>query len=77
MGVVHKLRLQILAFLDPTSPWLTALLDKICQFYLVSLKSHETHSHIAVNVVCEWPQNDFWYGPGYAWHLKIQIVNWF
>ena len=41
LGVVHKLRLQILAFFDPPTPWLTALLNKICLIYLVKLTFHE------------------------------------
>ena len=38
---VHKLFLQIFGLFWPPSPWLTALLNKICQIYLVTLTFHE------------------------------------
>ena len=34
-------------------PWLTALLNRICQIYLVALTFHGPPPPIAVNVVCE------------------------
>ena len=55
-GVVHKLRLQIFwPFLTPPPPWLTALLNKICHIYLVTLTFDDPPSPMAVNVVCERP----------------------
>ena len=41
--------------LTSTPSWLTALLNKICDFYLVMLTFGEPPSPLAVNIVCECP----------------------
>ena len=44
---------RFLAFFYPPSPWLKALLNKICHLYLVTLTFHNPSSPIALSVVCE------------------------
>ena len=52
--VIHKLRLRIFSLFWP--PWLTFLLNKTCNFCLVTLTFHEPLTPpIPVNVVCERP----------------------
>ena len=40
-------------FLTPSPPWLTALGNKICDFYLETLTFGEPPSPLAVNIICE------------------------
>ena len=62
MGSFTNYVYRFLAFFDPTPPWLTALLNEICQIYLVTLTFHKPPpTPITVKVVCEWP----------LWNFKI------
>ena len=50
------LKMSFYVLLCPPPPWLTASLNKICDFYLVTLTFGEPPSPLAINVVYEWPR---------------------
>ena len=50
--------------MTPLPPWLTALLNKICHRYLVTLTFDDPPPPpMAVSVVCEQPQEKFGFSP--------------
>jgi len=57
MGLFTNYVYRFLAFFNGRQPWLTGELNKSYKIYLVTLTFYDPH--IAVNVVCEWPNHDF------------------